>query len=218
MQPLSIISCYIVKLLNELCLNIKANILSLSCLIFSIHLLAQNGKNELAVGYGIYTTITKIESSAEFSSDGLSAGMTSSNKVYTGSFHVGYKYYDYLSQVMPVAIGGTFLYEQIQSQAFLGNIEAGWFNDNYYTLIGEIKMIYLNKEKLLLYGIMAGGATFCTRKFTSNENHQTDNTCIVHLNFQLTPIGIKYGNRFGVFAELGLGSKGIVCTGVFARF
>ncbi len=184
---------------------------------FCTHLAARDGKSEIALGYGLFSTANAIAQSADIYSTGLSAGMTSVERQHSGTFHIGYNYYDYTTQCLPVAIGGTFLYEQAQSVAFAGDIDAGRFNDQFYTLMGKINLIYFDRGKLMLYGTMAAGATYCTRRFTANDG-SSDFAGVVHLNFQLSPVGIKYGNNVGIFVEAGLGSKGMVCAGVFARF
>ncbi len=184
---------------------------------FCIPLIARDGKSEITVGYGLFSTANAVIRSADIHSTGLSTGMTSVNRRHSGAFHIDYRYYDYKTHYLPVAVGGTFLYEQAQSDAFAGNAETGRFDDRFYTLLGKMNLIYFDKGKLLLYGAMAAGVTYCTRRFTANDGN-SDDAGVVHLNFQLTPIGIKYGDRIGIFAEAGLGSEGMICAGVFARF
>ncbi len=195
----------------------KIYILLILSIIFCEFLKARDGKSEITIGYGLFSTSNAIVQSADIYSTGLSASMTSAYRKYSGSFHLGYRYYDYKTQCLPVAIGGTFLYEQAQSNAFIGNTETGRFADQFYTLVGKISLIYFDKGKLMLYGTMATGATYCARRFTANDG-TSDVAGAVHLNFQLSPVGIKYGNRAGIFVEAGLGSKGMLCAGIFARF
>ncbi len=195
----------------------KTYLICLLSIAFCELLAAQDGKSEITVGYGLFSTAGAISKSADVYSTGLSTGMTGTERKSDGAFHIGYRYYDCKTQCLPMSIGGTFLYEQTQSNAFAGNTEAGRFNDRFYTLMGEINLIYFNRGKLILYGTMAAGATYCTRRFIALDG-DSDFADAVRLNFQLSPVGIKYGNNTGVFAEAGLGSKGMVCMGVFARF
>jgi hypothetical protein len=132
-------------------------------------------------------------------------------------FHVGYRWYDYHTQHLPIAVGCSFLYEQVRSNAVAGSVHAGHTDDRFYTLLGKMNLIYADWGKLMLYGTMAVGATCCTRRFTAPDG-TSDTVSAVHLNFQLSPAGIKYGDHTGMFLEAGLGSKGAVCAGVFARF
>ena len=76
---------------------------------------------------------------------------------------------------------------------------------------------YLNKGNFALYERLGAGEALYKQKYTSNEGKKDTNDN-VHFNFQITPIGIKYGSRFGVFAEAGFGYKGILSAGLFARF
>lgn len=195
----------------------KGNVFLLLDIVFCTSLTAQDGQSEITAGYGLFSTAGALVRSADIHSTGLSAGMASAGSTHSGAFHVGYRYYDYSTQHLPVAVGGAFLYEQVQSHSLAGDIEAGCFYDRFYTLVGKINLIYFSKNRLMLYGTMAAGATYCTRRFTAND-HSGDFAGAVHLNFQLSPVGIKYGNHTGVFAEAGTGSKGVVCAGVFARF
>jgi hypothetical protein len=195
----------------------RTYLLLLPCTVFCATLAAQDGQSEISAGYGLFSTAGAIVRSADTHSTGLSTGMTCGGRVHSGTFHAGYHYYDYTTQHLPMAIGGAFMYEQVQSAAFDGNAEAGRFDDRFYTLVGKMNLIWFSRGRLMLYGTLAAGATCCVRRFTAT-NGTSDTATAVHLNFQLSPAGIKYGNRTGVFLEAGLGSKGTVCAGMFARF
>lgn len=174
---------------------------------------AQTNKHEINAGVGIFSTSEIIDIFADILTTGITGGAYNADKSYTGSFHLGYKY----RFTDRVSAGGTLLYEHATADAMINNVKEGDFKNNYYTLAAEMDYRYLNKGNVTLYGTLGAGATLYTQKYTSNEGEKDSNNA-VHFNFQITPIGIKYGSRFGVFAEAGFGYKGILSAGLFARF
>ncbi|EGK03137.1 MULTISPECIES: outer membrane beta-barrel protein [Dysgonomonas] len=181
---------------------------------FSASLSAQQrSRHETTLGYGMGTTSELLDALTDIIVWGITAGTTSSDDTYSGAFHIGYKY----SITERFSLGGTFLYENGKSDAYFKGDRTGEFNRNYYTFAAEGKVKYLNKKNLALYGLFGTGATIYEQKFTGNDN-TTDKNSNLHINFQLTPIGIQFGKNIGGFAELGCGYKGIISAGIFTRF
>lgn len=173
---------------------------------------AQERKHELTLGYGIGTTSEFVDAFSDVLVTGISGGhFKSDNGSYTGSFHIGYKY----GLTDRLWLGGTFLYESGKSDALVDDQRQGKFNDYFYTLAAEARYNYLSKEKFALYGLLGAGATLYHQKYAPDHGgKETDSQ--VHFNFQLTPLGIRYGGKWGVFAEAGFGYKGVISLGVFA--
>ena len=175
---------------------------------------AQVNRHEINAGVGLFTTSEIVDIFADVLTTGLTNGAyRSSNSTYTGAFHLGYKYR--LSD--RISAGATVLYEHSKSDALLNDEEKGEFKNNYYTLAAEMDYRYLSKGNLSLYGTLGAGATLYAQKYAAN-NGDKDSNDTVHFNFQVTPIGIKYGSKIGVFMEAGFGYKGILSAGAFIRF
>jgi hypothetical protein len=200
----------------------RANIFAKAVMLFLLvatptTVLSQSRKNEFNTGYGTLASSRALNNSIDHVvTTPMSSGMTSAGRLYTGTFHISYKYRDDASQHLPMTVGAAFMYEQTLSGAFAGNITTGRFIDNFYTVLGEVNLIYVNRRRLQIYGVMGAGVTLCTRRFTSNED-EADSIGAIHLNFQLSPVCVKYGENAGIFVELGLGSKGVACAGMFVR-
>ncbi len=182
-----------------------------SMLLVSIH--AQEKRHEIYAGCGVLNTSTFVSAFSDVISSALTAGMYSSNEKFSPTFHAGYKY-------LPskhIAIGLTYAYTHGTADAYLDKELSGHFKNNYHTLAAEFDYRYISTEKFKLYSTAGVGATFFTQKYEPSSG-DSDQSNLVNVDFQISPIGIKYGNSFGVFAEVGFGYKGIVCAGLFARF
>lgn len=86
---------------------------------------------------------------------------------------------------------------------------------DYYGIAGETSYIYHNREKVKLYALVGAGVSFGkeTDIIFLPENHfVTDHT---FFEYQISPIGIRYGKRWGGFAEAGFGYRGIISAGLF---
>ena len=196
----------------------KAFVLSALLGLLAGNILAQEPvkKHEVYGGIGLWGTNTIIDAFSDIIVTGLTGGNYSSgNDNYLGEFHLGYKYG--LSE--RAALGLTFAYASNSADARLNGQKTGEFNSNYYTFAAEFDYRYLSRPKLTLYGSVGAGATIYQQKYTPDaDDTDTRKSNDTYFNFQLSPIGIKYGERFGIFAEAGFGYKGILSVGLFGRF
>lgn len=191
----------------------KLIIASFLLLVFGQRISAQESKHEVSAGVGLFTTSEIIGAFSNVLATGLTGGLYSADESYTGAYHVSYKY----RFTERLSLGGTALYEHADAIAKSDNEEFGKYKNNYYTLAAEASYRYINSGYLKLYGTLGAGATLYSQKFVPNTgDSETDSK--VHLNFQITPIGVKVGKSVGVFAEAGFGYKGILSAGLFANF
>lgn len=191
----------------------KINFTILLACILATNLSAQEKKHNLSVGTGIGTTSEIIDALSDIITTGLSAGTYSSNKSYTGAYHLGYKY----GVSERISAGATLLYEHGTANALVNKEQIGRFKNNYFTLAAEGEFRYIDKPAFKLYGILGAGATLFNQEYKPDEG-EADKDSKLHFNFQVSPIGIKLGNNIGIFAEAGFGYKGIVSAGVFTNF
>lgn len=113
--------------------------------------------------------------------------------------------------------GATLSYSSTNYDVNLNQEKIGEQVNTYYTLAAETRYSYLKKEKLDVYALLGAGATFGTskKKHQNNTFEADDNYHDTFFNFQITPLGVRYGNQWGGFAELGFGYRGIFSFGIF---
>lgn len=97
------------------------------------------------------------------------------------------------------------------------------FTSNLFGIAPQFKMVYLDKNRLELYGRLMVGVYFenSNRLVYSDDPSIRRETGEVHMvpwfNGQLNPIGYRYGGNFGGFVELGLGTNGFIALGLSYR-
>ncbi|SFW16897.1 hypothetical protein SAMN02927921_00303 [Sinomicrobium oceani] len=112
-------------------------------------------------------------------------------------------------------MGGSFVYEYSSGTTFRKEDntfkETGEVSANNYTIAAEGNYLYLNHTKFQLYSGIGAGVSFAKEKYNPNEpSSGSDDDSLSHFNFHLNAIGLRYGNKLGVFAEAGFGYKGII--------
>lgn len=94
----------------------------------------------------------------------------------------------------------------------------GTYRASHVTVAGEGLFAYMNKPTVRLYGFIGAGYTNMTYRRTRNSSSNTETESGGSFNFQVTPIGVSFGQQFGGFLELGVGYKGVINIGAYARF
>lgn len=170
-------------------------------------------RHEVSLGVGIFSSTELVDIFGDIIVTGITNGTYGSDDRYSGALSLGYKY----RATSWIGLGGTFIYENARANAFIHDVKNGKFRDNYFTLAAEADFIYLRMNRLSLYGLVGAGATLMSQRYIPDTGEESTNNN-VFFNFQFTPIGLKYGNRFGGFVEAGFGYKGVLSIGAFARF
>ena len=101
-----------------------------------------------------------------------------------------------------------------------GSDKIGESKNNYFTLMPAVKFDWLRKSHFGMYSKLAVGATLRSEEYTSKNDSKRDYTdSTVHLNWQVTAIGIEAGSTtVRGFAELGTGEQGVILAGVRCKF
>jgi opacity protein-like surface antigen len=195
-------------------------LIGLAAFLFASSINAQSKKNEIDLGIGVWSSSEIVGTLSDVIVSNLTQ-VKMENKKYIGAIHAGYKY----AVSNRFALGPVFTYDRGTSTSDvpfrdeLGNdIGYGKFTSNYYSLALEGDYKYINSDKFKLYSLVGVGPTFLNQSFKEDNSSEDKSQSKTFFNYQVTPIGIKYGDSFGVFAELGFGYKGILCAGVFYRF
>ena len=135
------------------------------------------------------------------------------------------------------ALGATIGLDDLSGDISYGNPEhsatgldgvSGHYSVHAYTASVEALFAYVKTDGFMFYGYGGIGATSFDDKCTIFPNapygppvpmpsnpydyHVTD------FNFQLTPVGIRFGGDIGGFFEMGIGYKGLFSGGLSARF
>jgi hypothetical protein len=190
-------------------------LLGLATFLFIFSTNAQSKKSEVDLGVGVWSSNQIIGTMSDIiASVFLPEGASMKNSSSPGAFHLGYKY----SLSERIALGPVFIFDMNTSDAVVGDVKPGKFTSNYYTLSLEGDYKYVNLDKLKLYVLLGAGGTILNQTYKDNQTGKKNDEKQAFFNFQVTPVGVKYGDSFGVFAELGFGYKGILSAGLFYRF
>ncbi len=173
---------------------------------------AQKGRHEIRTGYGVATSNGFINTLNDMQITDATKNLISGDKTFKGAFQFGYKY----SVTDKVNLGVSLAYEWANANSFRDMNMLGKLNSNYYTIAAEADYVYLRREKFTFYSTLGIGATMYDQ--TSKIDGMKDSTNSTNINFQVTPAGIKYGDHFGFFGEIGFGYKGLFNFGLFSSF
>ncbi|WP_254413013.1 outer membrane beta-barrel protein [Dyadobacter diqingensis] len=127
-----------------------------------------------------------------------------------GAFFAGYKYFvtDRIAVGAATGFNGHAHESNFRYTDFTG-LEA-----QTLTVAGEVTWIYLKRPAIKLYA--TAGLGFYTMRASVDSYHSATTTN--GATAQITPIGIRFGKKLGVFTELGYGYKGILNTGFSIKF
>jgi len=130
---------------------------------------------------------------------------------------VGYRY----CFTKRFSLGGVFAYD-VNSVKVYNNAtpdQKREVNRYFMTYAVEPKFNYVSKPAFQFYGYLGLGATIVTfGSATFKDGSKAELSRVPYVNVHVTPIGIKFGEEFGGFVELGYGYKGILNAGINFRF
>ncbi|MDR1762308.1 MAG: hypothetical protein LBR55_07645 [Bacteroidales bacterium] len=178
--------------------------------------------HELNLGIGILSTANLTFGFADMFVQSISQTVGEevvfSKKTASPVFHVNYKYWFGTHLALGATLAaGTDNSDFTQKTHNGVVIDTGEMNRFIATLAPEITFNYLNLRRFKLYGLAGIGCSYY--KIDVNYDKADDKSSDRFLfDFQLTPIGLKFGNHFGGFAEAGFGYKGIIGIGLFAKW
>jgi hypothetical protein len=162
--------------------------LFMTCFATQSH--AQKGRSEIAVGYGYWSIYSLVNGAPFNESSGVPA--------------ITYRYYLNRDVTLGLSVGS----ENIKN----------W--GSFTTIVPELTVAYLDtrhdRVRVRLYGSVSYGVTI----FNDNNvlPNQADNSGLWAYGFQAVPLGVRLGRQVAIFAEVGLGYKGLIHTGLDFRF
>jgi hypothetical protein len=163
----------------------------------------ESSKNEVFGGFGLWTFTQFYENLF-----GVDAGYTMNAS--TIPLLVGYNY----AVNRRLSLSGVFVYESYTITK--ESDDTSQSKDLLYTLAAEGTFNYLNKDLLKIYGSAGVGLSLLHER--NDPGYYRESRYAWMPNIQFTPVGVKIGKKYGWFAEVGLGYRGVFNTGLFARF
>jgi hypothetical protein len=156
-------------------------------------------------------------------------GYISLPHLQTGAVFVTYRHFLSERFALGMAAGidnedGDISYGNPKLTGIESNAVSGHYNVHAYSLSMEALLVYTKTEKNLVYGYLGIGATYFDDKCVIFANAPYGSPVSLPsnpyyyrptvYNFQVTPIGVRFGGKCACFAELGFGYKGILSGGL----
>jgi len=115
-------------------------------------------------------------------------------------------------------IGGIIMYENIDSDLTLYGDIGGHQQIDFLTAALEFDYRYVSKESFQMYFTLGAGASIGYETYTPHEmDTESSSSSGVgygpYPNFHANLLGFRFGRKAAVFAEFGLGYKGIANVG-----
>ncbi len=169
--------------------------------------------HELTVGYGFLGTSEMIGIFSDVLATAITGGNYSkTDNKWSGNLIASYKF----TPTSRLGLGITYAHTRNTAIINIYDVPSGKATTNYHTLAAEVQYNYISREYFRLYSGVGAGITSYTEKYKPNSGNTEKNTA-GHFNFQISAIGIKFGNRIGAMAEVGFGYKGLINAGLFVR-
>ena len=183
-------------------------------LLFTGKVICQPAHHELSVSYGIQSTTELINNNELMDSFlplftlGLLKSETTNTKV-TGPILFSWKYIPKSKWGFGVVAGrmkGS--YDETIGSYWTEGRTVNHCKYSAFTVAPEADFRYFQREKVTLYSSAAVGLTFLSHEV--NNSTEKSNYFDAHVSL----IGFRYGQKFGAFAELGFGFKGLINFGI----
>ena len=188
-----------------------------AALTLAVNVNAQEGyedtKHEVAIAFGVASNTQLFDAFEEAFS-----GYSYDNDRYMEPISAEYIYH--VNKMLGLGAIFTFgNHKQDVYNLWSSKKRVGKSTNSYYTLMPAAKFNFLRKKNFGLYSKAGLGVTYQTRNIEFDDGSDDDNEKVVHLNWQLTLIGIEAGSPYlRAFAELGIGEQGVVCAGLRYKF
>jgi hypothetical protein len=185
--------------------------------LFSSLLYAQKLKNEISAGYGIH--------SLQEGFHGFGRALQWAFFFNPGDVKLNYStgpaIISYSQAVnKDISAGFSFSYTKVSSQiSYLWtHNDTTRFTTQFYTIMGRMQYTYTIPDNFVqVYSGLAWGASFFnTVNIYQDKTSDTEDGS--YFAFHLNILGIRVGQNFGGFMELGLGYNGLINGGVSVKF
>ena len=175
-------------------------------------------RHELSLSYGL-GSITQL---GEGIGEGLALAVFSDTEMDDGFIlgPISLEYFYHLNNPR-LAVGAFVSYSKWDSdiEKRSGSHEkVGERKRNYWAVMPAIKWYWINKNSFGLYSKGAVGVAFLnsTEKDLATNTSKDENS--THFMYQLSFLGVEFGNKFRGFAEAGVGEQGFLQAGIRYKF
>ena len=196
----------------------RIKIIFFLCILFcGTYSYSQEREHQLSVGYALASTSQIFDVfqiiAFEIGGDIVFSDTNLKNQKSKGGIHLSYAYTPKNSWFF----GATIVYNGSEYDVIANDVNYGKQSYSYYTFAGEVGLNYLKKEYFRLYGLINLGLTYTDSEFTEKESGKKFTSGDSVFDFQITPLGLSFGKKFGGFANLGFGYRGVANFGIYYR-
>ncbi|HEY5746505.1 MAG TPA: hypothetical protein VIU12_10540 [Chryseolinea sp.] len=172
-------------------------------------------KHSIRLTYGTGTAAEFEDATDEVFEAVLSNGTRVSNTTYSGSLGIQYDY-----TVSPkFSVGLGLVYETIKKDVTVTTTTDVTYDEGYSgkytTILASATYSYMSKPKFGMFARVAIGPSFLKEKVSTTQTAENSATKFA---YQISPIGIRAGQKLYFHAEAGYGYLGILAIGVGYRF
>ena len=179
-------------------------------------------KHEIYAGLGLLNDNQLVALTADI----IGTIFTGGYLVQPGSYHAftpfaGYRYWF----TKRFGLGGIFAFDVNSVKVYNGTdlndhtVLMREVNRYYMTFAVEPIFNYMYRPSCQLYGYFGLGGTIVTfGNVIFDDGSNANISRVPYVNVHITPIGVRFGNEFGGFVEIGYGYKGILNAGISYRF
>lgn len=169
---------------------------------------------EFSLGYGFMgrqeIQVRNISNFVETKFTGTIGENTKKTFSPMGPIRLGYTMYD----TKHITLGADFSYANCQAEMNYANGNSEKSDFHFFTLMGNVSYQYLDNPKLNVYSGLHFGVSYLRGKNLNTEKKGEDYLPAYHV----TLLGVRYGEKMGVYGDFGYGYNGYVNAGLFYRF
>ena len=168
---------------------------------------------EFTLGYGFnpqsLQQIKDINNFAETKFAGSIGPSTKKDFSISGPYRLGFTQYD----TKHLTLGADFSYAAIEAKMTYADATKETVNFNYYTLMANVNYQYTDNPKLSIYSGVHFGVSYVHAKNADTGKKGED----IIPAYQINALGIRYGEKVGVYADFGYGFNGIINAGILYK-
>ncbi len=175
---------------------------------------AENGAAELHVGVGVAPVQTLFELFTDITLATLSFG-TIEPTTETENATLFVEYARPMGDMSQLVMHVDYTRYQKRYEVQSTGTVAGNVTDDFYTLMLGVKRYYVRTGSFGLFLELMGGVSMLQSQ-TDIDELETNSSVLIA--YQITPLGLRLGDRFALDLSVGLGYKGIVGLGASYAF
>lgn len=173
-------------------------------------------QSQVFAGVGFFTipNLTEFEIQPP-ANPGGNVALVSNNTIFQPTYFLDFVFGE--GRVRPVAHFHYTYFEKIWTDQNT-NTQFGTTKNTYYNAMVGVTTKWIKPNQFLqVYSTVYIGAAFEISDEILNTPTGRYTTTFLP-TWQISPIGVEVGKKVGVFTELGIGYKGVVSFGFFAKF